>query len=107
MQNVIEIRGVTIRFGKTEIITDVSVDIPKGRIVALLGPSGTGKTTLVKAVMGMNPIASGSITVSGKPVPSFAAVSRSDIWPRLMRCMRISPHWITFCFSEASTASQE
>ena len=75
MQNAIEISNIHVRFGKTEILSDVSVDIPEGRIIALLGPSGTGKTTLVKAVMGMNPLFSGSIMVFGKPVPSFAAVS--------------------------------
>ncbi len=75
MQNAIEIHNVTVCFGKSKILNDVSVDVPEGRIIALLGPSGTGKTTLVKAVMGMNPVASGSITVFGLTVPSFAAVS--------------------------------
>jgi len=75
MRQAIEVRHLLIRLGKAEIIGDLSLDIPQGSIVALLGPSGTGKTTLVKAVMGMNPIRSGSIRVFDKPVPSFAAVS--------------------------------
>lgn len=75
MQNAIEVRNISVQFSKAEILRDVSIEIREGRIIALLGPSGTGKTTLVKAVMGMNPLAAGSITVFGKPVPSFAAVS--------------------------------
>jgi len=74
MQTAIDISQLSVRLGKTEILHEVSVTIPKGRIVALLGPSGTGKTTLVKAVMGMIPFTSGSITVFEKPVPSFAAI---------------------------------
>ncbi len=75
MQNAIEIDRLNVHLGKADILHDVSIAIPAGRIVALLGPSGTGKTTLVKAVMGMNPISSGSIAVFEKPVPSFAAIS--------------------------------
>lgn len=75
MQNSVEIHSIRVLFGKTEILSDLSLDIPEGRIIALLGPSGSGKTTLVKAIMGMNPLAAGSITVFGKPVPSFAAIS--------------------------------
>lgn len=75
MKNAIEIKNLNVKLGKAEILSDVSIDIKEGCIVALLGPSGAGKTTLVKAVMGMNPISSGSITVFGNNVPSFQAMS--------------------------------
>jgi ABC-2 type transport system ATP-binding protein len=76
MLKAIEVSRLRVQFGKVDIIRDLSITIPEGRIVALLGPSGTGKTTLVKAIMGMNPISSGSIRVFDTAVPSFAAVSQ-------------------------------
>jgi ABC-2 type transport system ATP-binding protein len=75
MQNAVEIKNARVKFGKTSIIDDISLSISEGQIIALLGPSGAGKTTLVKAIMGMNPICAGTITVFGKNVPSFEAVS--------------------------------
>jgi ABC-2 type transport system ATP-binding protein len=75
MQNAIEINDISVRLGKASILNNISLNIPEGQIIALLGPSGAGKTTLVKAIMGMNPIYKGSIYVYGKKVPSFEAVS--------------------------------
>jgi ABC-2 type transport system ATP-binding protein len=74
MHNAIDINQLNVRLGKADILHGISVAIPEGRIAGLLGPSGTGKTTLVKAVMGMIPFSSGHISVFEKPVPSFQAI---------------------------------
>lgn len=75
MSEAIEIENIDVRLGKAPILRGVSARIHEGRIVALLGPSGAGKTTLVKALMGMNPVCNGEIRVFGKKVPSFEALS--------------------------------
>lgn len=71
----VEIKGLTVQFGRQVILPQLSVSVPEGQIIGLLGPSGSGKTTLVKSIIGINPFRSGSITVFGRHVPSLGAMS--------------------------------
>jgi ABC-type polar amino acid transport system ATPase subunit len=59
----IELRDVTKRFGTRIILDGVSLAIPQGEIVALLGPSGGGKSTLIRCLNGLNTFDAGSIQV--------------------------------------------
>ncbi|MFH2007731.1 MAG: ABC transporter ATP-binding protein [bacterium] len=67
----IEVRDVVQGFGKVEVLHGVSLTVESGRIVGLLGPSGAGKTTLVKLVAGVDRQRSGTVHVGGKPMPSL------------------------------------
>lgn len=51
-ENIIEIKNLTKRFGENEVLKDVTCNIKKGEIFGLLGPSGAGKTTLIKILTG-------------------------------------------------------
>jgi phospholipid/cholesterol/gamma-HCH transport system ATP-binding protein len=57
--------------GKREIFSGVSLDIPKGKITAIMGPSGTGKTTLLRMIGGQLKPTSGSVNVQGLEIPSL------------------------------------
>jgi putative ABC transport system ATP-binding protein len=76
----VEIRNLTKQFKKgDEVITpldDVSLDIEKGEFVSLMGPSGTGKSTLLNLVAGIDRPNAGTITVGGTEV---TALSRSQL----------------------------
>lgn len=66
MSTVIEYKNVTVRYGQTEAIKDISFSIEKGDFIGLAGPNGAGKTTLIKALLGLLPVSQGSITLFGK-----------------------------------------
>ena len=57
----ITVRNVDKRFGDFVALDDVSVDIPSGSLVALLGPSGGGKTTLLRIIAGLEAPDTGSV----------------------------------------------
>ncbi len=68
----IEIRGLTFRRGGRVIFDCVDMDIPRGRVTAVMGPSGTGKTTLLKLISGVLRPQAGSIKVAGQEVTTLS-----------------------------------
>ena len=60
--------GVTTGYGKVQILRGVDMSVPEGRIVALLGGNGTGKSTLLKAISGLLPVWSGTIEFDGEAI---------------------------------------
>lgn len=63
--SVLEIRGVSVRYGPVLAVDDVSLDVGTSEIVALLGASGSGKSSLLRAVAGLEPLAGGAILMDG------------------------------------------
>jgi sulfate transport system ATP-binding protein len=61
----IEVRSVNKRFGDFVALEDVNVSLPTGQLTALLGPSGGGKSTLLRIIAGLDSADSGSITIEG------------------------------------------
>lgn len=64
----IEIKNLNKKFGKLHILKDVSVSCNKGECIALIGPNGCGKTTLIKSFLGMVVPDNGKIEFDGKSV---------------------------------------
>jgi sulfate transport system ATP-binding protein len=62
----IQVTGVNKSFGATPVLTDVSVDIASGSLTALLGPSGGGKSTLLRVIAGLETPDSGSVSIAGE-----------------------------------------
>jgi urea transport system ATP-binding protein len=62
----LEIRGLNVAYGESQVLWDVSLDVPPGGVVCLMGRNGVGKTTLLKTVMGLLPARSGQILFDGK-----------------------------------------
>ena len=63
---VLELTGVTVRFGGVTALSDVDLVVRAGEIVGLIGPNGAGKTTLIDAATGFVPTASGTLTLNGQ-----------------------------------------
>lgn len=61
----IEVRGLTKRYGSVTAIEDISFSVGKGEIVGFLGPNGAGKTTTMRVLTGFVPASGGSVSVDG------------------------------------------
>jgi urea transport system ATP-binding protein len=70
------ISGLNQYYGSSHTLRDVSFDVPMGQCTALLGRNGVGKTTLLKCLMGVLPIRSGSITFGGQEVKALPPFQR-------------------------------
>ncbi len=67
--NILELRGLTKAYTKgINVINNLNLDIPQGKIIGLLGPNGCGKSTLIKMVAGLLQPTKGEIKVNGIPV---------------------------------------
>lgn len=64
----VEFKHVNKKFGKTPILTNINLKIPRGKIVGLLGRNGAGKSTLIKLINGLLTPTSGEILIDGKPI---------------------------------------
>ena len=65
---VVEVRGLRIWYGETEVVRDVSLSVGSGEIVSLLGPSGCGKTTTLRAIAGFIVPDVGAVLLDGRDV---------------------------------------
>lgn len=70
MNNAVEIRGLRVRRGRREVLHGIDLDVPVGQVVGLLGPSGGGKSTLMRVVVGVQERVEGTVTVLGHPAGS-------------------------------------
>eukprot|EP00521_Asterionellopsis_glacialis_P000390 CAMPEP_0195249942 /NCGR_PEP_ID=MMETSP0706-20130129/2419_1 /TAXON_ID=33640 /ORGANISM="Asterionellopsis glacialis, Strain CCMP134" /LENGTH=137 /DNA_ID=CAMNT_0040301847 /DNA_START=249 /DNA_END=658 /DNA_ORIENTATION=- len=61
----ISLKDIKKRYGKTEVIHGVSVDIEDGEFIVIVGPSGCGKSTLLRMVAGLETISEGEIQIDG------------------------------------------
>lgn len=90
-------QDLVVGYGPAPVLSDLSLDVAKGELVALLGSSGCGKTTLLRAVCGFVPVRSGRILVEGRdlaPLPpekrNTALVFQSyALWPHMTAAQNI------------------
>lgn len=74
----IRIRHLTKRIGSTVVLSDVSMDMLPGRVTGLTGPNGSGKTMLMRVIVGLVKPTSGSVEVFGRDAWSWRNVDASD-----------------------------
>ncbi len=75
--NLVEVRGLTFKFGSRVIFDGIDLDLQRGKVTAIMGPSGTGKTTLLRLIGGQVRPSGGTISVDGHEVPRLA---RSELF---------------------------
>jgi branched-chain amino acid transport system ATP-binding protein len=69
----LEVHDLQVAYGDSHIVQGVSLAVPDGRIVAVLGRNGVGKTTLIRAVAGLTTARSGSVVLGGEDITRLPA----------------------------------
>lgn len=70
---ILSVEGINVFYGQSHILHNVTLGVEPGQIVALLGRNGVGKTTLLKAILGLTPPRSGKIVFNGRDITSMPA----------------------------------
>jgi branched-chain amino acid transport system ATP-binding protein len=76
-RDLLEVRGITKRFGGITALDDVSLTLREGEILGLIGPNGSGKTTLFDVISGYQPADAGRITFAGEDITSLPPHERA------------------------------
>ncbi|MBW3603813.1 MAG: ATP-binding cassette domain-containing protein, partial [Actinobacteria bacterium] len=75
----LELRGVSKRFGAVQALADVDLDLHAGEVVALVGDNGAGKSTLIKGVAGIHPFDEGEVRFEGETVEISAPADSAGL----------------------------
>ncbi|WP_442601845.1 ABC transporter ATP-binding protein [Paenibacillus sp. KN14-4R] len=71
MVTTIQLHDISKSFRKKTVIEDINIEVKSGQIYGIIGPSGAGKTTIVKTIVGMDQTETGTVTVLGKRMPNL------------------------------------
>lgn len=77
--NALEVRNLRVKLGGFEILRGVTLEVPHGRTVGLVGRNGAGKTTTLRSIVGLAPVASGEIRVNGQELTRLAPHRRARL----------------------------
>lgn len=106
----LNVRDVSKRYGNgPEIITGLNLEVYEGEVVSLVGPSGVGKTTLLKSLAGLHPITTGNIELNERPVtgpPEELALVFQDYSRSLMPWLTVRKN-IAFPLRHLKLSKQE
>src|SRR3990167_1403779 len=73
----LSVKNINQYYGGSHILRDVSIEAQLGKVTVILGRNGVGKTTLLKSLMGLVPIKTGSIELDGKPIHKATPYERA------------------------------
>ena len=76
---------MSVAYGGTRVLTDITLDVARGELVALLGSSGCGKTTLLRSIAGFVMPQAGRIRVAGRDITALPPEKRGTARPALLR----------------------
>jgi urea transport system ATP-binding protein len=94
----LNLSDVTVSYGQTPVLFNVDMAVEKGEIACILGRNGVGKTTLLRSVIGLNKVSSGSIIFDADEITKTPTYLRArygiSLFPRVGRLFPICPCWI-------------
>jgi branched-chain amino acid transport system ATP-binding protein len=75
----LKLESVSISYGAIQAVRDVSIEVPKGEVVTIIGANGAGKSTLLKSIVGLEPVAGGRISFDGQDITKTPAHRRTGM----------------------------
>jgi branched-chain amino acid transport system ATP-binding protein len=75
----LKLESVSVSYGAIQAVRDVSIEVPKGEVVTIIGANGAGKSTLLKSVVGLEPVAGGRVFFDGQDITAMPAHRRTGI----------------------------
>jgi branched-chain amino acid transport system ATP-binding protein len=75
----LKLESVSISYGAIQAVRDVSIDVPSGEVVTIIGANGAGKSTLLKSIVGLEPVAGGRISFDGQDITKTPAHRRTGM----------------------------
>ena len=87
----LELRNISKRFGDKQILSDFNLTIHEGKILAIVGPSGGGKTTLLRMLAGLETIDSGEVFYNGEPL-ALDELSKRQLLRFVFQDFQLFPH---------------
>jgi phospholipid/cholesterol/gamma-HCH transport system ATP-binding protein len=79
-EKIIEVKGLKVSFGETEILSDVSFTVNKGDVTVILGSSGCGKSTVLKHILGLFPLEHGFISILGNDISQLTETKQQKLY---------------------------
>ena len=75
----LKLESVSISYGAIQAVCGVSIDVPRGEVVTIIGANGAGKSTLLKSIVGLEPVAGGRISFDGQDITTTPAYRRTGM----------------------------
>ncbi len=89
----LNIHSITVNYGETEILKNLSLKIQAGEVVSLIGPNGAGKTTLMRAISGVLPLQSGSVEIDNDDLTTMSISDRARLLAVVPQARRLTPEY--------------
>jgi branched-chain amino acid transport system ATP-binding protein len=75
----LRLNSVNVSYGAIQAVRDVSIEVPRGEVVTIIGANGAGKSTLLKSVVGLEPVTKGQVFLDGEDITSTPAHRRTGM----------------------------
>jgi branched-chain amino acid transport system ATP-binding protein len=75
----LRLNSVNVSYGAIQAVRDVSIEVPKGEVVTIIGANGAGKSTLLKSIVGLEPVTNGQVFFDGQDITSTPAHRRTGL----------------------------
>ncbi|MGG5171744.1 amino acid ABC transporter ATP-binding protein [Pseudarthrobacter sp. J1738] len=94
---VLSVRHLAKAFGDHQVLKDIDIDVPRGKVVALIGPSGSGKTTVLRSLNGLETPDAGTVTIGENHTVDFSSpVSKKELASLRDRSAMVFQHYNLF-----------